>query len=176
MSLLGVQNFSVTSTAIVTTATTSGDLDTGIKDEGDELRPAKTTPATVATGQVCRTPRHPSTMNTRIERNENRQERRLAARHLREQMVIVRVHPDSAMIGAAIAQTLTGAVLASGDTTAALTGAIPAASIAMEIATGARRTRRGLEQRTNEGDDDGQDPLVVADGADAVAQHLEPGR
>ena len=48
------------------------------------------------------------------------------------------VTPERAMMGAAIAPNATGAVLASSETIAALTGFMPAAmSIAIEIATGA---------------------------------------
>ena len=68
------------------------------------------------------------------------------------------------MIGAAIAPKATGAVLASSETMADLIGFMPAA-ISMR---GRDRHRcaeagQGLQQRAEaEGDEDGQDPLVVA--------------
>ena len=140
-----------------------------------------------AGSQVCRTPRRPSTMNTRTSGTNTRQDRRLPADHRAERVRASRpgssLTPEatvaSVTIGTASAPKATGAVLATSATVAALTGLKPSA-ISMTHGDRHRGAEAGqrLEQRTEaERDDDRLDPLVGADLLERAAQHVEvPGR
>ncbi|MCY1232259.1 hypothetical protein D9M72_447400 [compost metagenome] len=144
MASFGCQTFSISSTAAtVTTAATTSVSSTAKKLEVTNWAAPKATPATRATGQVCFTPRRPSTINTSSSGTMSAmngvwrpaiEERSCSGRP---------VTPFRAMIGAAMAPNATGAVLASSDTTADFNGFMPAAiSMAAEIATGAPKPAR----------------------------------
>jgi len=140
----GVQKRSMISTAVTETieATTSV-ISTVMKFEVTNWARPNETPATRAIGQVCRSPRRPSTRNTRISGTTAASTGVCRPAIWASVCTSMPVTPESAMIGAPIAPKATGAVLAISDTIAAFSGFIPAAiSIAIEMATGAPKPAR----------------------------------
>jgi hypothetical protein len=112
---------------------------------------AKATPPATAAGQVCRTPRRPSTIPTStsgtISARNGVWRPTMAPRSSFGRLVT----SDSVMIGVAIAPNATGAVLATSATAAAWIGLKPtASSIAAVIATGAPKPASASISAPNE--------------------------
>ncbi|HVH23395.1 MAG TPA: hypothetical protein VNA11_13150, partial [Pseudonocardia sp.] len=118
--LAGFQIRTITSTApTVAIAAMMSVISTVMKFEVTYWASAKVAPATSATGQVCRMPRSPSTMNTST-RGTIRATNGVCRPAIWDSVCrSIPVTADSVMIGAPIAPNATGAVLASRETVAA---------------------------------------------------------